>query len=384
MGISLNVNLSKRSQRFELDISHLPVVAQRKKSRLLGVFIVIFALVWGGFPVAGIAAILSGDQAFEPAMIVFLLFPLLGLGIFAFGVHQLVWRKTITLDRDFVTVVERGLRGAKQWREQLANYTGVLQRTRRVRTKNSSYTLYIVDLIHEDDSKKINLYTDTGEAGHRAKWEAYARALELPALEQGQGGVLRREAADLDKSVGELIGEGKVEIDFDALTRTAKGLSVDYEGDTVVLTRTGPKHPWWGMLIGVTFPLVFVAVALMAPGMPWFMRILFGGLGAVFEIVFVLGVLWDLVSRQRIRVGPRDLKVSTVSPWGEKEGKQMPIGGIENVTIARDSNGASPAVVMAGDADTLKFGSGLSGSSLDFVMNTVLAKVAEAERYNRR
>lgn len=196
--------------------------------------------------------------------------------------------------------------------------------------------------------------------------------------------MLRREAADLDKSVGELIGEGKVEIDFDALTRTAKGLSVDYEGDTVVLTRTGPKHPWWGMLIGVTFPLVFVAVALMAPGMPWFMRILFGGLGAVFEIVFVLGVLWDLVSRQRIRVGPRDLKVSTVSPWGEKEGKQMPIGGVENVTIARDSNGASPAVVMAGDADTLKFGSGLSGSSLDFVMNTVLAKVAEAERYNRR
>ncbi len=383
MGISLNFNPGRSARRFELDVAQLPVTAQRTGSRLLGVFMVVFALVWGGMPVVGLVAMLGGDQAFEPAMLVAALFPVLGVGILLYGVHQLVWRKTITMDRQFVAVAERGLFGAKDWREELANYTGVLQRSRRVRTKNSSYTLYIVDLIHEDESKKINLYTDLGEGGHRAKWEAYARALELPALEQGQGGILRREVDDLDKSVGELIKEGKVEVDFDALARTAKGLSVDFEGDTVIITRTGPKHPWWGMLIGVTFPLVFVGVAFYMPDMPFFMRILFGGLGAIFELVFVLGVIWDIVSRQRIRVGPRDLKVSTISPWGEKKGKQLPVGEIESVKIARNSGGAAPAVIIASDTETLKFGSSLPRPSLDFVMNTVLAKLAEAERYRR-
>ncbi len=383
MGISLHVNSGRSARRFELAIGHLPVTARRPGKKSIGVFVVIFALVWGGISVMGFVAMLLGDQAFEPAMLVFFLFPLLAVGMFLFGVHQLVWRKTITLDRQFVAVVERGLRGTKEWREQLANYTGVLRRTRQVRTRNSSYTLYLIDLHHEDETKTINLFTDTREGDARAKWETYARALELPALEQGQGGVLRREAADLDKSVGELIREGKVEVDFDALTRTAKGLSVDFEGDSVVLTRTGPKYPWWGMLIAVTFPLIFVAVALLAPDMPWFVRIVFGVGGLSLEVALIVGVVRDIVSRQRHRVGPRHLKVSAVSPRGEKKGMQIPVGEIESVTIARDSRGAAPAVVIAGDRETLEFGAYLPRPALDFVMNTVLARVAEAERYRR-
>ncbi len=383
MGIGLYVNPGRSAQRFELDIGHLPVTARRTNSRVLGVFIVIFALVWGGFPTVGIFAILGDGQTFEPAMLMFFLFPAIGVGMLLYGIHLLVWRKTITLDRGSVAVVESGLRGTKEWREQLANYIGVLRRVRHVRTKNSSYTLYIIDLIHENESKTINLFTDLTEASHRAKWESYARALEMPALEQGQGGLLKRDAADLDKSVGELIKEGKVEVDFDALTRTARGLAVEIEGDSVVLTRTGPRYPWWGMLIAVAIPLVFVAVALLAPNMPLFMRIAFGGLGAIFEVAFIIGMIRELLSRQRLRVGPRQLWVSVVSPWGEKKGKPIPVGEVESVTIAGGSGNAMSAVVIASDTETLKFGAYLPRPSLDFVMNTVLAKLAEAERYRR-
>ena len=45
--------------------------------------------------------------------------------------------------------------------------------------------------------------------------------------------MVRRDAGDLDKSVGELIQEGKVDIDYDTLSRPAEGLAVDIEGDAI-------------------------------------------------------------------------------------------------------------------------------------------------------
>lgn len=380
--MAITINLGGRGRRWEMDLSTLPVERVKTGSRALGVFLVVFALIWGGLPLLGLASELRAGR-FGTETLLFLIFPVIGVGLLLFGVHSLIWRRRIAFDGSAFTVAEHGLRGTRQWREPLSAYQGVMRHTRHVRTKNSSYTLYMIDLVHPDSDRKINLYTDTRKGGFREKWEEFSRRLALPALEEGEGGVVRREAADLDKSVGELIAEGKVEIDFDILARPAKGVAASFEGDVVVLTRTGPVNPWWGSLIAVLFPLIFVGVAVFAPDMPWFKRYLFGGVGALFEVVFVIGVVTDILSRQRLRVGPAGVLVNRAYSGRETGGKRIDAAGIETVTIARKSNGSRPALAIAGDRETLTFGRGLPRRSLEFAMNTVLAKIAETGRRSR-
>jgi hypothetical protein len=380
--MAITINLGGGGRRWEMDLSTLPAERVQTGSRSMGVFLVVFALLWGGIPLLGLISELQAGRL-GPETLLFLIFPVFGLGLLLFGVHSLMWRRRIAFDGSAFTVAEHGLRGTKQWREPLSAYQGVMRHTRRVRTKNSSYTLYMIDLVHPDGDRTINLYTDTREGGLREKWEEAARRLALPALEEGEGGMVRREVGDLDKSVGELIAEGKVEIDYDTLSQRAKGLAVSFEGDVVVLTRTGPVNPWWGSLIAVLFPLIFVGVAIYAPDMPWFMRYLFGGLGALFEVAFVIGVLTDILSRQRLRVGPAGVWVNRAYGGSETGGKQIDATGIETVTIARKSGGSRPALAIAGDRETVTFGRGLSRRSLEFAMHTVLAKIAETGRWRK-
>lgn len=381
MAISINIGGSR--QAWEMDVSTPPVERVQKGRMFLGLFVIVFALFWGGLPVLGLVESLEeGRMGPETAM--FLIFPAIGIGIFLFGVHNLMWRRRVAFDGQAFTVSERGLRGGAEWREPLSAYRGVMSRTQRVSTKNSSYLLYIIDLVHEDFDRKINLYTNTSKQGFREKWESYARALNLPAMEEGEGGMVRREAADLDKSVGELIGEGKVIIDRDAISRPARGVAVTHEGDVTVITRTGPVNRWWGALIGVLFPLIFVGVAIYSPDMPAFVRLLVGGLGALFEVIFVIGVLTDLLSRQRLRIGPAGVWVNRAYAGSETKGKRIEAANIETVKLGGKSDRSVTAVMIASDTETLKFGGGLPRASLEFVMNTILAKIAESERYRRR
>lgn len=381
--MAVNINLrGGRGRRWRIDLSSPPVESHQTGSKVGAIFMIVFALIWGGFPIVGLISTLqSGDSG--PETIIFLIFPVIGVGILLFGIHSFLWRRTVAFDGQSFTVTESGLKGAKSWTEPLSAYEGVMRNTRRVKTKNSSYTLYMVDLVHPDPDRKINLYTDTSESGFRGKWEELARQLNLPAFEQGEGGMVRRDPADLDKSVGELIKEGKVEVDYDTLSRPAKGVAVDIEGDTIAITRTGPRNPWWGSLVSVLFPLIFVGVGFFAPGLDLVGRIIFGGVGLLFEFVFLIAVYQDITTRARLRVGPDGVRVNKVGSSGESKGKFIPATEIEAVTLNRKGNDWRPAVVVSSDNNNLRFGSGLPRMSLEFVMNTLLAKIAETERYRR-
>lgn len=381
--MALTITLAGRGKQWEMNLSNLPVERVQTGARVLGVFFIVFGLFWGGAPILGLVEDVGAGE-FSTESLLFLIFPVIGVGILLFGVHNLIWRRRIAFDGHEFSVEEQGLRGTKRWREPLSTFQGVLRHTRAVRTKDRSYTLYMIDLVHPQSDRGINLYTSASESGFREKWEAYARRLALPALEEGAGGMVRREAEDLDKSVGELIEEGKVDIDYDMLARPAKGLAVSFEGDVVVLTRTAPVNPWWGSLIAVLFPLIFVGVAIFAPDMPTLSRLLFGGVGTLFEVLFVVGVLIDLLSRQRLRIGPEGARVSRAYARREGVGKNLGIAEIETVTIATKSAGSRPALAIAGDRETLTFGRGLPGWSLEFAMNAVLAKIAEVRRRQRR
>lgn len=373
MALTMSTMAGPRRVEFPLDQS--PAMLTRRGSRFMGGFIMVFALVWGGFP---FLAVLSGqlDMA-EPENLLVFLFPTLGTGLFLFGLHLFLWRKEITIDKYFVEVEESGLRGRKTWQETLDSYRGVLRRSRRVKTKNSSYTLYLVDLVHEDGGKTINLYSSTSEKSWRDKWETYARHFRKPALEQSEDGLVARNTEDLDKSVGELMHEGKVKVDHGALTEKAEGLAVGFEGETIVITRTGPRNSLIGSILALLFPFIFIYIGFFFDdGFKPFLYI-FGVMGVLFEVLFLLGVAWDQLSRHRLRIGPRDLRLNEIGPWGETKGKVLQVDQVENVKVGREKGSGPTAVIVDGDEGLLKFGTRLPRESLDFVHNTILVKIGK-------
>ena len=381
--MAIAINLGGHGKRWELDLSAVPVERVQSGGRAFGVFLIVFALIWGGAPVFGLVSELQAGR-YGPEILLFLIFPVVGVAVLLFGLHSLMWHRRIAFDGKVFTVAESGLKGTRRWSEPLSAYQGVMRHTRRVRTKNSSYTLYMIDLVHPDAARKINLYTARTERGFREKWESFARRLGLPALEMGEGGMVRREAEDLDKSAAQLVAEGKVEIDRDALLQPGDAISVRHEGDTVVLTRTRPVNPWWGWLLALLFPLVFVGVAIYAPDMPSPARLVLGAVGAVLEIAFAIGVATDLLSRQRLRVGPDGVQVNRAYARRETAGKSLASPEIETVMLAAKSDGARPALTIAGDRESLRFGRGLPRRSLDFALNTVLSKISESRRRRQR
>ena len=202
--------------------------------------------------------------------------------------------------------------------------------------------------------------------------------MNLPALEQRNGDLVARELGDLDKSVTELLDEGKLAIDYGALGQRAKGLAADIEGDAVVVTRTEPRNSPLGCLFACLFPLIFVYVGFFLDGVPRPFGWLFGMAGILFEVVFVIAVAWDIVSRERIRVSFEDMRINAVSPWGETKGKTVPVELIEGVEIGSTPGRRRKSLVVASDDGTLTFGQGLSQASLEFVRSTVLAKLSAA------
>jgi hypothetical protein len=369
----------RRRWHAEMPIGAFPVEVTHRGSLFGGLFILVFGTIWGGFPVFALLQQIAPDLS-RPENWLFLLFPLLGLGILLYGLHLLLWRKTVILDGLFVAVAERGLFGSRSWQEPLTGYRGVLSRSRHVRTKNSSYTLYLVELLHGDPKRTVNLYTARRQEGWRGKWEAYARWLKLPALEEGEGDVVAREVEDLDKPVAELIDEGKLAVDYDILNQPAEGLAVDFEGDAVVATCTRPQVTLLGLLLFLAFPAVFLYVGFFlgeGDAVDRIGRLVVGAMGILFGGLILAGLVWDRVTRRRLRIAPDRITVTTFGPWGEGRGRSLEAAEVEGVRVAREHENRRPAVLIESDKRTLAFGRGLPEASLQFLRNAVLAKIAK-------
>lgn len=72
-------------------------------------------------------------------------------------------------------------------------------------TKNK----YIIELYHKNPQKTAPLYISTKGKNIRKIWEYYAQKLNLPAVVLTDEGMVRREVSDLDKSIKEMVEEGK-------------------------------------------------------------------------------------------------------------------------------------------------------------------------------
>jgi len=153
---------------------------------------------WVGGVVLAAAAVawFMMDDAVALAMaVVFGLFAVLNL---AYAVTQSRFSYELTISSFEVTVKARTLFGARDWRERLSAYQGVLLREEEFTESSSSQSriktvkrYYIVELFHEDEAKRVPLYVVEGGPAPHAVQEAYGKRFNLPALTPDLEGVAR-------------------------------------------------------------------------------------------------------------------------------------------------------------------------------------------------
>jgi hypothetical protein len=371
--MKINLDLSGTACTRQLDLSALPATHVAKGSKGLGIFMMIFALFWGGLPtIVLIISIASGK--FEPGMLLVLFFTLIGAALFVGGLNVVVGSTITIIDRTRVSVTKKSLFGTKQWSEQLSVFDGVLSRSEYHQGgKNQpSYTLYIVELRHADPKKAVKLYESRSDEDFRAIWEDYCRKLNLQALETDGGTLVKRDVEDLDKSVKELVREGKVKVKFDPSKAPPAELSLRVDGDVLELTVVKKKSSPVGYAIALIIPGVFAYIGFFVKGCP----ILFGIVGAVLFAVVAWGIVWSLIAKDQIRIGKDEIRTRQLTPWGATEGASVRSEGIETVRIGKEGGSGQNGVVLETDERHVTVGAGLSAESLEWLKNCIVRVIA--------
>lgn len=312
------------------------------------------------------------------------------------GVGAIVWSLLITLSkrevrftRDGVQVTGRSLIGTEEWREPYSGYKGVLHREKSVsQGQNRGSILYqILELAHEDPAKNLPLFVESSGTMPRAAWEAYAKWLGLPALSKQGRETVARAHGDLDKSIGELAAEGKIETRLDYSDKSVpKGLYVANESNA-----DGEC-----LRVTITVPRVHLALKMFVCGIPvlmgLFVAIAFtyavfaGASDSVVFIGAILAWLWTLLFiglciwwHMRDRRTRRDILISrTKLVTTDHAETSFDLSEIEAITMNTSQNQAGGGITIASDRIQVAVGAGLSKAARIWLKDFLTSAVATA------
>ena len=380
MAISFNVSTNVRNARASgprFDPDQLPSTYTAPSSKAGGCFLIPFALLWGGIPTGGLVAALVAGK-FHPAMLFLLCFTVIGLGLLALGIHLLFATTQYHLAPDFVGMRSHGLFGRKEWREPIGNYQGVLvtSETRSTGGKHSStYTVYVIKLHHPDPKRVLVLSESLDEGGQRPLGEQWCRRLNRPALEPGGpgGGYVTRAVEDLDKSVRDLVQEGKLQVRFDPRARPPEPLAVQRDGDAFDISFRAARLPLIAIFIMFAIPTGLIVAWALIPGAPLGLLIA----GIVIDLVFTLVVVLSVVTRTRVRVSPQGVRYAQLLPWGEMGVQEFAAAEVESVRVGRGPRETADGVLIASDRATGTVGTGLPPEALAWLRDCLLATLSK-------
>jgi hypothetical protein len=355
------------------DVRRLPVEEDLKGVKGLGVFLLVFSLFFGGMPAIFLVQSLH-DGTFGYEMLFVSLFMVIGLGLFLVALNQFFIRGRLTIDQKEVCYQKNSLFGNTHWIAPLDQYQGLLYRSEYHSggKNNASYTLYIIELRHEEKGKSIRLHQSKSDNGVRALWEDYCRALKLPALEEGDGGLVRRDAEDLDKSVRQLVAEDKIKIEFDHRKRPPEGLSLEADNDRLTVTVNKKALSPAGAMIMLLFPGVFIYVGFFLEDAP----IMFGVVGVIMEFLMIAVVLWILITKPQVRLSKGGLELLRLTPWGAIMPVHIYADDIEQVMIQKLEKSNRKAVVIVTDSNRGTIGEGLDAEGLEWLKSCILTVIS--------
>ncbi len=365
------MNINYNEERIDLD--SLPAEKEIKGTKTLGCFMVGFATLWGGIPTAVlIGSLFSGK--FEPAMLMILIFTVVGAVLFLVGLNQFFIKGTIKIGAEEISYFRKTLFKRAEWTEPVSSYKGVLYRSEyHSGGKNhSSYTLYIVELLHEEKEKTVQLFSSRSDGEVRKYWEDGARMLGKPALEKDGSGFIERDVEDLDKSVKELVQEKKIKVDFDPRSTPPDGLSVEVKDGLMCITLSTSPVPPVAALFMLAFPCVFIYIGFFMKEPP----IIFGIIGILFLLIFGGVVVGSHFVRRQLQLSSSYVRSVLLTPWGGKMAVQLSADEIEQVTVKESSQTTRKEVSVKSDTGEITLGQSLKPEAQEWLKNCILAVIS--------
>jgi hypothetical protein len=319
-------------------------------------------------------------------LVVLLILSLVGLLLAVLGLAIKVYEETYEFTPEHVARYWRTLLGRKQWREPYSNYLGVLMREKHHSggQNSSSYTEHIARLKHRsDESKDVVLYTSREHEGFRTATERYCRLLDLPALRQREDGTLEERAVeDLDKSVRDMVAEGRMDVTFDP-TRPPPGdvLKLTIEGQGLRISALGNTLRKLRRVVVIT--TLVTGVILAASGA--FLEHLHGAVRVLLVVAGVadvaVGQVLAYLARQvgqELYVSPTEVSSWWVLPWGEFARRTVSAGQVEDVSVRTPPNSQGfTAVVAETDESHVVFGVGMTDAEKRWIRNCIIAVISK-------
>ena len=361
-----------QSLRVQADLSTLPQTIDLSPSRAGAIMLILFGAGWTVFTLKLVS---EADGAEGVAFAFTLLFPLVGLGMVLGGLATLYRRRKATFNGDGVEVEGRKLTGSESWYEPYGAYKGVLHRQKVVKRKNRSTTYQIVELLHDDPDKCVPLYVKPTSKVPRAEWEAYAERLKLPALEESSSGLAARDHEDLDKSLKQLVDEGKVAHAFDPQAAVPAGLDVTHEGeDAMTIVITAPRYPLWFLMI---FILAGLGMAIGAFVSDESKAVLLGA-GLLFAGLPGFMLYRDRTTYRELRLDRRRLTQTDALGSSRRSRGGLSLDEIESITLRGAQGNLGKELVIASDRGPMHVGGGLSDDALNWLKDFLTAAIATA------
>lgn len=348
---------------------------------------VLFGGFFAGFPVLFATLWIQDPSRFSgsaaAAVVMLPVFLVIGLAIIAVGINAWLHRLEIGINANEVRGLHRGIRGTRIWHEPLSRYHGVLtEEEYHSGGKNrSSYTLYKITLKHAaDEDQDVLLYSSRLSTGHRDQAEVFARMLERPVLQKtGEGEFAERAVEDLDKSVRELVAEGKLSVSGAASgPPPVKRLQVRPErnGCIIDLNYRSMSLFVMGLLFaGVGSGLVywyFGPGITGGEGSPWVVPVV----GGVFSVAGFFMIAFVFLGRSLLHVFPDRVRLRTQLAGFTLQDRHLSGSAIEEV-IVQDSNRGQRCLRLSGDTGHLKLGTGLGENALTYMRDIVIATLAQ-------
>ncbi len=347
---------------FVLDVGRIPSSVTIRPSRFIGWIAAVLGVMFMSVGAGHLA--LAGDPAL-------LAFPAIGFAIFLIGLSQALRRVEVRFDGRTIAVARHGPFGEKRFTEPVAAYRAVAVSAILVRSGNRNVTVHRIRLLHDDPDRCVTIWQRRRGDLPRAEWEAYAKALGLPA-QQGEGATaVTRELADLDKPLRDLAREGRIAAAVPNAPPPA-AIAVEAGDDAIVLTLRKPPMPWPIVAGFVLVPLVAAAGLAEQP----FPAPL---IGAAVATAFLGAGLYMALQRRRIVVHRDRVETSVALPViGRVAGGSIRHGDIETITVLEERGNAVKALLIAGDAARLKTAEGLSRRELEWLRDYLTSAVATA------
>jgi hypothetical protein len=368
--MSVSVNGS-RTKEFKPALDQLPITTVIKGNRSLGLILMGQAALTGAGTVFMVVSFVQGAGA--PPFELFLMFAVWAAISFPTGLHQLSSVTTTTIDARRVSFSSKSLVRSKQWMEEIDRYEGIAYREEsHGGTKTSRpYTLYIVELYHADSNKNQKIYQSTSAQGARQIWEDYCRVLNLAAVEKDGSTLIKRNVEDLDKSVRDLVKEGKLSIDFDPSRPPPKGLKVNAAEEIfeVVLTKDRFSIVTYSLVLLFSGAFIFIGFN-HEDGLP------FTIFGIIIGLVIVSAMLWEQFTKESIKIGEDTIYLNRITPLKETAVATFTTSEIESVVVDKKDNHFYKKVFIKTDQQQEAIGGGLSAEALEWLKNCILSVIS--------